>query len=149
MSEETEALHSSAVTWEGPLLGGSGAGSVSLDGGAAPTMALGWQSPSEPPPGHTSPEELISAGLASCFTMMLAHLLDQAGHPARRLTTGARATKRIGGDFAIKRIALSVRGEVPGLNETALREAAERARRECPAANALTGVEIELDVALA
>jgi osmotically inducible protein OsmC len=145
---ETEALHSAAVAWAGPLMGG-GSGSVTLDSGAAPAaMALTWESRTESPGGRTSPEELISAGLASCFSMMLAHLLAQEGHPARSLRTEARAAKRIGGNFAIKRIELHVTGEVDGIDEQAFRDTAAIARRDCPAANALSGTEISLTAEL-
>jgi len=145
--QETEALHSAAVSWQGPLLGG-GSGTVALDSGAAPQMALTWESRDVPPAARTSPEELIAAGLASCFSMMLAHLLAQDGHPASRLRTQAQATKRIGGDFAITRIALRVEGQVEGIDERTFKDTAAIARRDCPAANALTGVEIALDAAL-
>ena len=142
-----EAIHSAGVTWQGPLLGG-GAGTVTLDSGAAPPLALSWESRDVAPAGRTSPEELIAAGLASCFSMMLAHLLSQDGHPASRLRTQARATKRLGGDFAIKRIELRVEGTVDGIDERTFRATAATARRDCPAANALAGVEIELEAAL-
>ncbi|HEY1774846.1 MAG TPA: OsmC family peroxiredoxin [Solirubrobacteraceae bacterium] len=145
---ETEALHSAAVAWAGPLLGG-GSGSVTLDSGAAPAeLALTWESRTELPGGRTSPEELISAGLASCFTMMLAHLLAQDGHPVQSLHTEARAAKRIGGNFAIKRIELQVSGEVEGIDEQTFRDTAAIARRDCPAANALSGTEISLTAEL-
>jgi osmotically inducible protein OsmC len=138
---ETEALHSAAVAWAGPLLGGGS--------GATPAeLALTWESRTELPGGRTSPEELISAGLASCFTMMLAHLLAQDGHPVQSLHTEARAAKRIGSDFAIKRIELRVSGEVEGIDEQTFRDTAAIARRDCPAANALSGTEISLTAEL-
>lgn len=146
---EGEALHSAAVSWKGPLIGG-GSGTVTLDSGAAAqALALTWESRTEPPGGRTSPEELISAGLASCFSMMLAHLLAQDGHPPRSIRTQARAAKRIGGNFAIKRIELHVTGEVDGIDEQAFRDTAAIARRDCPAANALSGTEISLTAELA
>jgi osmotically inducible protein OsmC len=111
-------------------------------------MPLTWESRTELPVGRTSPEELISAGLASCFSMMLAHLLAQDGHLATRIETEAHAAKRIGGSFAIKRIELHVRGEVEGLDEQAFQAMAALARRDCPAANALTGTEISLTAEL-
>jgi osmotically inducible protein OsmC len=40
----------------------------------------------------TNPEELIGAAEAACFTMSLANLLSEAGHPARDLRTTARVT---------------------------------------------------------
>ena len=67
---EVEALHSAAVSWKGPRISG-GSGTVTLDSGAAAqALALTWESRTEPPGGRTSPEELLSAGLASCFSML-------------------------------------------------------------------------------
>ena len=82
-------------------------------------------------------------------------LLDDARPPARTGRssgdadyTQARAAKRIGGDFAIKRIELHVKGEVEGLDEEGFQAVAAVARRDCPAANALTGTEIRLTAEL-
>jgi osmotically inducible protein OsmC len=144
---ETEALHSAAVRWAGPLIGG-GSGAVTLDSAAAAELPLTWESRTELPGGRTSPEELISAGLASCFSMMLAHLLALEGHPATRIYTQARAAKRIGGDFAVKRIELHIQGEVDGLDDEGFQATAAVARRDCPAANALAGTEIRLTAEL-
>ena len=38
----------------------------------------------------TNPEELIGAGHAGCFTMSLANLLEEAGHPPADLQTTAK-----------------------------------------------------------
>ena len=143
-----EALHSAAVSWQGPLLGGGSSGDVTLDSGASAVMPLSWESRTEPPGGRTSPDELISAGLASCFTMMFAHLLAQDGHAPRSLHTQAQGFKRLGGDYAIKRIELHVSGEVDGIDSDAFAATAAIARRDCPAANALTGTEIVLTAEL-
>lgn len=145
----TEAFHSARVSWQGPLLAAGGAGTVSLDSSAAAEVPLTWESRTELPGGRTSPEELMAAGLASCFTMMLALVLERRGHPATRLETEALAIKELGGEFLMTRISLRVRGTVDGLEETAFHEAADEARRECPAGKALRGnVEIEVDAAL-
>ena len=49
----------------------------------------------------------------------------------------------------IQRIELTTRGSVPGLDDAGFKEAAEGAKAGCPVSRALTGVEIELDAALA
>jgi osmotically inducible protein OsmC len=49
----------------------------------------------------------------------------------------------------IERIELTTRGSVPGLDEAGFKEAAEAAKANCPVSQALTGVQIELDAALA
>jgi lipoyl-dependent peroxiredoxin len=145
----TEALHSARVWWQGPLLAAGGEGTVSLDSSAAAEVPLTWESRTELPGGRTSPEELIAAGLASCFTMMLALLLERRGHPATRLETEALAIKELGGEFRMTRISLRVRGTIVDLDETAFREAADEARRECPAGKALRGnVEVDVEATL-
>ena len=50
----------------------------------------------------------------------------------------------------ITKVALTVQGRVPGLDEAAFREAAEQAKQNCPVSKALTGVpELTLDARLA
>jgi osmotically inducible protein OsmC len=99
----------------------------------------------------TSPEELIAAAHATCFSMALSHGLAQGGHPASRLETEATATfDRTDAGFRITRMAIAVRGDVPGMDEGAFVEAAEGAKANCPVSKALEGnVEITLDAALA
>ena len=97
--------------------------------------------------GKTSPEELIAAAHASCFSMSLAHGLAQAGNAPERLATSAAVTFVPG--TGITAIALSVRGSVPGLDADGFREAAEAARTGCPVSKALAGVpEITVEASL-
>ena len=42
-----------------------------------------------------------------------------------------------------------MRGQVPGIDADAFREAAETAKKGCPVSQALTGTEITLDASLA
>jgi osmotically inducible protein OsmC len=94
--------------------------------------------------GMTSPEELIAAAHAACFSMALSHGLAQAGTPADELRTTATVTFVPG--TGITKIVLSVRGEIPGADEAAFRVAAEAAKESCPVSKALAGVpEIVLD----
>jgi len=53
------------------------------------------------------------------------------------------------GGFRISGIALTVRGQVEGLDADGFRAAAESAKAGCPVSKALTGTEITLDAALA
>ena len=98
--------------------------------------------------GKTSPEELIAAAHSACFSMALSHALAQAGTPAEQLDTTATVTFVPG--EGITKIALSVRGTVPGIDEAGFVEAAEGAKVGCPVSKALAGVpEITLDAASA
>jgi osmotically inducible protein OsmC len=135
------------VTWNGGLLDGSGR-IDSVGSGAFAPLDVTWASRAEEPAGRTSPEELIAAAPASCFSMALSLTLAQAGSPPEELKTGATVTFQPG--EGITKIALTVRGRVPGLDEDAFREAAEGAKTGCPVSQALTGVpEITLDASLA
>jgi len=134
------------VTWTGSLLEGGGT-IESVGSGAFGPLEVTWASRAEESEGRTSPEELIAAAHAACFSMALSHGLAQAGTPAERLETSATVTFVPG--TGISRVALVVRGSVPGLDEAAFLEQAEAARESCPVSNALAGVpEITLDAAL-
>jgi osmotically inducible protein OsmC len=120
----------------------------SVQSGAFGPLDVTWASRTEEPDGRTSPEELIAAAHAACFSMAFSHALAQAGTPAERLETSATVTFVPG--TGITRSALSVRGSVPGIDEGAFREAAEGAKENCPVSKALAAVpEITLDAALA
>ena len=76
--------------------------------------------------------------------MALSAGLARAGNPPEELKTSATVTFQPG--EGITKIALSVEGRVPGLDEAAFREAAEGAKENCPVSKALAGVpEITLD----
>ncbi len=136
-----------AVTWNGNLMSGSGT-IDEVGSGAFGPLDVSWPARSEEAPGgKTSPEELIAAAHASCFSMALAHGLAQAGNAPERLQTSASVTFVPG--TGITKIALSVRGTVPGLDAEGFREAAEDAKKNCPVSQALAGVpEITIDAEL-
>lgn len=130
------------TTWEGDLASGSGTFTVGT--GAIGPQQVSWPARTEEPGGKTSPEELIAAAHASCFSMALAHGLAQAGTPATELKTTATVTFVPG--EGITKIVLHARGEVPGLDAEGFRAAAETAKENCPVSKALASVpEIELD----
>jgi osmotically inducible protein OsmC len=140
------AVESSAnATWQGDLM--SGSGTVLVASAAFPEQALTWRARAESRASGTSPEELIAAAHAGCFAMALSHGLAQAGHAPERLDTSARVTFQAG--QGITGIQLSVRGQVPDLDEAGFREAAETAKANCPVSKALAAVPITLDAALA
>jgi lipoyl-dependent peroxiredoxin len=136
-----------AVTWNGDLIGGSGT-IDDVGSGAFGPLDVTWAARSEEASGgKTSPEELIAAAHASCFSMALANGLAKAGTAPERLQTSAAVTFVPG--TGITKIALSVRGTVPGLDEDGFRAAAEDAKKNCPVSQALAGVpEVTLDASL-
>jgi len=136
-----------SVTWKGDLMSGSGTIDEVGSGAFAP-LDVSWPARSEEASGgKTSPEELIAAAHASCFSMALAHALAQAGNAPERLQTSAAVTFVPG--TGITKIALSVRGTVPGLDADGFRVAAEDAKKNCPVSQALAGVpDVTVDAAL-
>jgi osmotically inducible protein OsmC len=135
------------VTWEGDLMNGRGR-IDSVGSGALGPLDVTWASRSEDASGgNTSPEELIAAAHAACFSMALSHGLAQAGHVPERLQVSAESTFVPG--TGITEMALRVRGRVPGLDEDGFRRAGEQAKENCPVSQALKGnVDISLDAGL-
>ena len=136
-----------SVTWKGDLMSGSGM-IDEVGSGAFGPLDVSWAARSEEASGgKTSPEELIAAAHASCFSMALSLGLAKAGTPPEQLRTSAVVTFVPG--TGITKSALTVRGRVPGLDADGFREAAEAAKKGCPVSQALAGVpEITLDAAL-
>jgi lipoyl-dependent peroxiredoxin len=143
------AEHTAHASWQGDLM--SGSGSVSTGSGAVSDVPLTWRARAEDASAGSSPEELIAAALASCFSMALSHGLAQDGNPPTSIETDAVATfDRTEAGFRVTTIALQVRGGVPGLDESGFQAAAEDAKANCPVSKALEGnVEITLDASLA
>ena len=128
--------------WHGTLLEGSG--KVTLESSGMGTFDVTWAARTEEPGGRTSPEELIAAAHASCFSMQLSSVLAKAGHPATTLNTRAEVDFQKG--EGITGIRLSVTGDVPGMDADGFREAAESAKAGCPVSKALAAVPITLTV---
>jgi osmotically inducible protein OsmC len=135
------------VTWQGSLLEGSGR-IEEVGSGALGPLDVTWASRAEDPNGRTSPEELIAAAHASCFSMALSHALAGAGTPPDRLSVSATVTFVPG--TGITKSVLDVEGSVPGLDEDGFREAAESAKDGCPVSQALkNNVELSVSARLA
>jgi lipoyl-dependent peroxiredoxin len=131
-----------AGEWHGSLTEGSGR--VTLESSGLGTFDVTWASRAEEPAGRTSPEELIAAAHASCFSMALSGDLTKGGHPPTALNTRAEVDFQPG--EGITGIRLWVSGDVPGLDEDGFREAAEGAKDGCPVSKALAAVPITLTV---
>jgi osmotically inducible protein OsmC len=135
------------VTWNGSLMEGSGT-IDSTTSGAIGTQSVSWAARStDENGGATSPEELIAAAHAACFSMALSAGLAKAGTPPDELKTSATVTFQPG--EGIVKIALVVVGTVPGMDAAAFEEAAQGAKANCPVSKALASVpEITLDASL-
>jgi lipoyl-dependent peroxiredoxin len=134
------------VVWQGSLLEGSGT-IVSTTSGSIGQQPVSWPNRAEDSPSSTSPEELIAAAHAACFSMALSAGLARAETPPTELRTSATVTFQPG--EGITRVALTVEGTVPGLDEEGFQQAAQTAKENCPVSKALAAVpEITLEAQL-
>lgn len=135
------------VTWAGSLMEGGGR-IEGVGSGAFGPLDVTWASRAESPEGRTSPEELVAAAWASCYSMALSHGLAGAGTPPERLETSVTVTFQPG--EGITKSAIVVIGTVPGVDHDGFLEQAEGAKANCPLSKALSGVpEVTLDATLA
>jgi osmotically inducible protein OsmC len=139
---------SASVVWQGTIARGEG----QLSGGSGALAALPVTAASRfgEPEGKTTPEELIAAAHATCFTMALGSILAREHTPPERLDVSAVCTlEEVEGTYTITTSELEVAGRVPGIDEAAFERAAREAEQTCPVSRALAGnVEIRLHTRL-
>jgi lipoyl-dependent peroxiredoxin len=141
------AERTASCGWDGDLAHGNGA--VSGASGALGELPVTWASRTERSDGKTSPEELVAAAHASCFSMALAHELTEAGHPPDHLDVSARVTlDQRDGAPTVTTSELTVTGRVPGIDQETFAQAAGGAGKNCPVSRALGGLEITVDATL-
>ncbi len=135
--------------WQGDLMSGSGHVSSGTSQRFS-ELPVTWAARTEDAAGRTSPEELLAAAHAACFSMAFSNNLAKAGNPAEQLEVRADVTfdKREPG-WRVISSTLTVRGRVPGIDEAAFRQAAETAKDGCPISQALTGnVDLSVEATL-
>jgi lipoyl-dependent peroxiredoxin len=124
------------AAWTGSLL--EGQGSVSVDSRAFTMLPITWASRTGHADGVTSPEELLAAAHASCFSMALTLVLTEAGTPPQQLAVSATcALEQRHDGFKITSVDLEVSGHVSGIDPNRFQEAVQRAAGLCPVSNAL------------
>ncbi len=134
-----------SAKWSGGLKDGKG--HISTESGALADHPYGFAIRFEGVKG-SNPEELIAAAHASCFTMALSKMLDEAGHPAQSLETTAAVTlDQEDGGFAVTKSALTLTAKVDGLDQAAFDKIANDAKAGCPISK-LLNAEITLDATL-
>ncbi len=93
----------------------------------------------------TNPEELIGAGLAGCFAMSVANLLEEHGYDGVEVTAQAVVQlEETEAGFRITEILLSVTGSAEHLADGEFAKLAGEAKRACPVSRALAGTTITL-----
>jgi lipoyl-dependent peroxiredoxin len=123
---------SAEVVWEGNVARGSG--TLNADTGAFSGLPFTLASRVASPEGKTSPEELLAAAHAGCFTMSLASELVRAGTPPGTLDVRVKIVmdEVEGQGHQIVGSEVSVRAELEGVDGAGLDAAIADADEGCP-----------------
>jgi osmotically inducible protein OsmC len=138
------------ATWAGDLQ--SGAGTIDyVSSGALARMPVTWASRTSAHDGKTSPEELLAAAHAACFSMAFSARLAKNATPATKLSVKVEVTfDNSSGGWKVASSHITVRGEVPGIDAPKFAELADDAKDNCPISVAIKGnVELSVDATLA
>jgi osmotically inducible protein OsmC len=139
------AVRNATVTWNGDLQTGSGTVTAATSGAFA-DLPVTWAARTEEADGRTSPEELLAAAHASCFSMQFSSILAKGGTPPEHLHVSATVTfDRVDQAWTVVSSVLDVVGVVPGMSSEAFDAAAENAKETCPISRALKG-NVEMTV---
>jgi lipoyl-dependent peroxiredoxin len=139
-------IRTAHASWQGDLPDGGGRIGV---GSGAYEGPFTLRARVEDVERSTNPEELIGAAHAGCFTMSLANLLSESGHPPADLQTTARVRlEQLNAGFTITKIELETVGEVPDVDAETFGKLAQHAKETCPVSKALVGTEITLEARL-
>jgi len=138
-------IRKAKAVWRGT--GREGDGDLSTDSGVLSQTPYSFKTRFGDTKG-ANPEELLAAAHAGCFTMALAFQLQGAGYTPTELTTEAAVSLDPDGEgFKITKSALTLRAEVPGLDEETFKKLAEAAEKNCPLSKVINA-EITLDAKL-
>jgi len=143
------AVRRAEATWSGDLTSGSGAVSA-VSSGVFRDLPVTWAARTEAPEGKTSPEELVAAAHAACYSMAFSAQLGRNGTPPTRLDVSSEVTfAQVEGGWKVESSQLTVRGEVPGISKEDYLRIAEAAKDGCPISGALKGnVELSVEATL-
>ena len=138
-------IRKAKAAWRGT--GREGEGDLSTDSGVLSETPYSFKTRFENARG-TTPEELIAAAHAGCFTMALAFAMQAAGYtPTEIRTEAAVSLDPEGQGFKISKSALTLRAKVPNLDQAAFAKMAGEAEKNCPVSKVLKA-EITLDAKL-
>ncbi len=137
-------ISKASARWEGGLRDGKG----TMKPAHAPEAAFTLGSRFEGQP-NSSPEELVGAALAGCFSMALTLALEQAGLKPKSVQTSAdvRLEKK-GEGFAITGIELTAEANAPGADAAKFQAIAQETKKNCPVSKALAGTTVTLKATL-
>jgi osmotically inducible protein OsmC len=132
------------VEWIGGFIDGEGK-IVKATSGQLPELEVTWEGRTNEESGLTSPEELLAAAHASCYSMALASGLVGGGWEPMEIKTSCTVAFEVGVGIVSSKLVTNV--ELDGeIADDKLREVAERAKLSCPVSKALAGIEITLEL---
>lgn len=132
---------SASAIWQGS--GKEGSGMLSTQSTVLSNTQYSYKSRFEDGIG-TNPEELIAAAHAGCFAMKLSFNLVAAGFEAKKLDASCEVNLE-SGSITYSRITL--KAEVPGIDQDKFNEAVSDAEANCPISK-LLNTEISVDAEL-
>ena len=131
--------HNANAIWNGGLK--EGKGNVSTGSGALNSPYSFKARFEGDKTGGTTPEELIGAAHAGCFSMFLSSLLEKAGHTPNHIRTEAIVHLEVTTDGPlISRIELVTEGDVADIKDVDFQQYVQQAKEQCPVSKALGAV---------
>ncbi len=128
-------IRKARAVWLGT--GRDGGGKVSTDSGVLARTPYSFRTRFADAKG-TNPEELIAAAHAECFSMTLAFVLQAAAYSPTELDVEAAVTiEPEGQGFRISRSALTLRAQVPNLDQASFARMVGDAEKGCPVSKVL------------
>jgi lipoyl-dependent peroxiredoxin len=126
------------AVWEGDLPHGHGR--VKGTSGGLSETTVTWAARTGTESGRTTPEELLAAAHAACYSMALSAGLGRMQKPPQSLKVRATATfDKVGDGWKVTTMELTVAGKVPGATAAEFEAAAKGAADGCPISGAMKG----------
>jgi lipoyl-dependent peroxiredoxin len=127
------------AVWSGDLVNGSGMITY-VSSGVFSRLPISWASRTSAHNGKTSPEELLAAAHAACFSMAFSARLGKNGTPADKLDVKVEVTfDQLESGWKVASSTIKVTGSVPGIDKATFERLADDAKDNCPISAALKG----------
>ncbi len=139
-----EQTRKASAAWSGNLADGKGTVRTATSH-AFPDLPTTWKARTEESGGLTSPEELLAAAHAACYSMAFSNELSKAGFVPDRVNVTASVLARKLAAWTVISSTLDVTAKVRNIDEVQFQKIAEGAKDNCPISRALKG-NVELAV---
>ncbi len=138
-------MSTASAVWNGSI--GDGSGTMTMANYEGPYSAPSRFQGAE----GSTPEELIAAAHAGCFSMQLSALLTRADHTPDSIETSVDVQiDKLEAGWEITKVHLTANASVPGIDEATFLQFAEKAKATCPVSKLYAGgsAEITMDASL-